>query len=177
MASDPYSGAPNPGAPQNSGGNKKVIVIIVAVIVAVMAVPCLGILAAISIPAFLRYIKSSKAAEAEMVISQMATKVSMHVAEKCEFPPALPPHADIEMCAGGAKCLPAGPIDGFWSDLDLDQPKYFVYSATMVGDQMVLRAQADFDRNSPELHTAESYVSIADCSAEAGPVMTIDEFE
>lgn len=180
MTNDPYGGQPGPGAPQphQPKSSKKPILIIVALVVILGAVPCLGIVAAISIPAFLRYIKVSKSAEAEATLSQMATGVEAYAAENCAFPPGLERHADLEDCAGGAKCLPTGDVPDFWAEAgNLTEPKYFVYSAAVEGDTMRLTAEADFNIASPEIHTQELTITLQDCSTEKSPAIVMNEFE
>lgn len=174
---DPYSGAPQHPVQQPKSNNKPVL-IIVLVVVGLLAVPCIGILAAIAIPAFLRYSKQSKAAEAEMVLARMVTEVETNHLEACAFPPELERHADIAACAGGEKCLSSGEIEPFWTAIpQLQQPTYFVYSASVEGDAMVLRAEADFRIGEP-YHTVTRTVSVVDdCEVQTGPALTTNEFE
>lgn len=173
---DPYSGRPN-AAPQPQKSNKTAMVVILGLAAAFLAIPCFGILAAIAIPAFLRYIKKSKTAEADMVTSKMVTEAEIHYAKNCAFPPELQPHANIADCAAGEKCLPSEDL-GYWSTVgELDQPTYFVYSALREGDAMVIRAEADFNPGEPYHTVQQTLTVVGECQLEAGPPVILNEFE
>jgi hypothetical protein len=180
MASDPYSGAPNPAPENPSGNNKKVILIIALAVLVLGAIPCIGIFAAIAIPAFVQYTRRAKTAEAEVNLMTMANVAQMHVLEKCTLPPELPRHADIAMCANGEKCMPAIDVPPAWVDFRaLQGPTYFVYSATLEGDSvMILRAEADFNTSNPELHTHEMRLTmVGECELEQSEAFVINEFD
>ncbi len=176
MSTDPYSQSPNPAQPQKT--NTKLILLIVGGILVIGGIPCLGIMAAIAIPAFLRYTKASKAAEAGLVLRQMANEAQMHALNSCKFPPELPRHADIEQCSGGAKCMPAAEIPAPWSSVSaLQNPTYFTYSATLENGEMKLRAEADFNAGSSLYHTEEITLTMNECEVEQSEVFVYDEFE
>ncbi len=98
------------------------------------------------------------------------------------FPAELPPHADIASCAGGEKCTPNSSVRPKWEAAGISMPQgptYFVYETERVDDATyVLRARADFDQGG-KVHTQEVRLQKGegDCTLEAAPMMTLNEFE
>ncbi len=140
----------------------------------------IGVGAAIAIPAFLRSIKKSKAAEAEITVAQITSQVAAATmsSKGCTFPAT--PKATGEVPTGGSKLLPTN-VDPGWKTLgaSFDEPRYFAYDARVEDGQFVVRAQADFKAGGP-MHTVEAFVSIDStdgCMANVSPSVTTYEFE
>jgi type IV pilus assembly protein PilA len=86
-----------PGAPhdpeqaKNPRRNKTIVIVVVALAGVGLAIPCIGILAAIAIPAFIQYVKKSKTAEAEANVRQLETGLMAYCSQRGELPPAAGP--------------------------------------------------------------------------------------
>jgi type IV pilus assembly protein PilA len=100
-----------------------------------IVVAIIGILAAVAIPAFMRYIKKSKTTEAKQQVKKMADSAKVYYMEGAgRFPVAadLTPEADCcEDEANDGKCTPDATnweADG-WKQLDfsMDDPHYYRY--------------------------------------------------
>ena len=98
-----------------------------------IVVAIIGILAAVAIPAFMKYIKKSKTTEAKEHLKKMADSAKTYYMEgNGTFPNAAGPSpAQTEPCADGGK---AEPETAFWADSDwkvldfaMDDPHYFSY--------------------------------------------------
>jgi hypothetical protein len=147
----------------------------------------MGVGAAIAIPAFTRYIKQSKVAEAELTLTMAANAVvtADGFSGECTFPPA--PRASSTVPVGGEKVAPIDP-DPAWEafNISLEDPKYWAYDVRVEKgdagiDAYVIRAQADFKAGGP-IHTIEQAVRAdrsADgaCRLEVAPAVTTNEFE
>lgn len=151
-----------------------------------LAVPVCGIFSAIAIPAFLRSVKKSKEAEANVMTTKMATGAQMYWEMNCAFPAALPPTSDLAASCGGAKAVPSVQDTSVPDALGVSfiDPMYFVYSTEIeeFGDtaNYVIRAQADFQCGGPA-HTIEVRITgMKDgdtCTAEIQPAVSMHEFE
>lgn len=141
----------------------------------------MGVGAAIAIPAFLRSIKKSKAAEAELTVAKIANAVAAATmsSKGCAFPAT--PKATGQVPTGGAKLI-AADVDPAWQTLGVsfDEPRYFAYDARVEDGRFVVRAQADFKAGGP-MHTLEASVFIeptdGSCVANVAPSITTHEFE
>lgn len=157
------------------------------IILALIAVPtCVaggGIVAAVAIPAFLRYIKVSKVAEAQAMTRQIAQTAQMHFTEHCEFPTAVARHVDPADCCGGAKCLgEPGAIEAFDGiGVNVSDPTYFAYETRREGNAYRVIATADFTCGGP-MHTVEVVVQgtanpDGSCETEISPARVQNELE
>lgn len=121
-----------------------VIGLLIAAGAGVVGIAVIGILAAIAIPAFLRYIETSKAAEVRPQLMGAAMMVEEHYATHCEFPPLPPaPTGRVEIC-GGEKYTPD--LTG-WEPFFFGVPDalYFVYSVERTGEnEITIFGQAEF---------------------------------
>ena len=159
-----------------------------------------GMGAAVAIPAFIKYIKRSKASEASSILERLERRAQSYYLGSggdgtCEFPPSAgPAPAKRSCCAfndgnGGAKC-PATPK--WWDapgwkalDFQLDEDHYFAYEtinqSTDKQDVFIIRATTDFTCGGPK-HTVEVTLMGKDdgkgnCSIEVRPQITSNEFE
>ena len=150
-----------------------------------IVVAILGILAAVAIPAFLKYIKRSKTSEAAAVTRMIADNAANHFRENCEFPPSIPTHVDIASCCGGEKCVGSGEaVQAFETmGVSVSDPMYFGYETERKpgpNPQYVIRAKSDFNCGGPA-HTVEMTLtgtkSGGSCSVERSPAITLHEYE
>jgi type II secretory pathway pseudopilin PulG len=161
----------------------------------------IGGLAAIAIPAFIKYIKRSKASEAPAILNRLerlALEYYMTPGDdgSCKFPPTANP-----VPAGAPCCEGVGPARGAkwvhppqtwnqegWQALDFQvtDPSYFAYQMVNKSgedgvDRLVLRAFSDFDPGGPrhtvEVHIEGQRLDNGVCRATAAPAITLDEFQ
>jgi len=166
--------------------NNGLIVILVIVFLGLpVLVGCVGILAAIAIPAFLRYTKKSKTTEAQAIVRSMASVAEMTYIEGCTFPEPLPPTFDptAPACCGGHKCMPAGELPRSW-ELNagmLNQPNYFSYAATPgPNDTFVITAMSDFacgDAAHTVTVTVQGSGQAGGCEATVSTPVVTNEFD
>ncbi len=201
-----------------------------------IVVAIIGILAAIAIPAFLRYIKSSKASEAEGIMKKMADGSKSYFTEEQKFSDAAtngdqPWHtpgagataegfpvpyagyvfpggdgfamntalstglgagADTDAPNGGEKQVPftgIEPTDAVLVaamnklNVAFQDPVYFMYSYESLGlssaATATIKARANFDVGSAEVHTVTQNITIAADTQEVvvGPPFTSNEFQ
>ncbi len=161
----PY--APPPGhyaqPPKKKGLGCGVIIAIVAAI----TVPILGILAAIAIPAFTKYVRKSKTSEARVQLAKLYDSMGSYYAEHGRCPEGLTgsagvtPPLSVNCNDGeGGRCLPGAPDYGaeLWNDNDTWQAlgfsikdgHYFHYDVEWTQDesgvcQFVIKAYGDLD--------------------------------
>ncbi len=162
------------GRKKNSGFTLVELMIVVAII---------GILAAVAIPAFSRYVKKSKTAEASGHINKMwagsvayfeadhASEAGAVVQKQFPDPPALAP-LQFDCCAGtGGKCNGNEAIfqtDGSWSaigfaigDPHLFRPDYF---SSGIGTSSVFTAEASADLDCDSQRSLFRRVGLVDSS-------------
>ncbi|MGE0784537.1 MAG: type IV pilin protein [Sandaracinaceae bacterium] len=75
---------PAPPTPESKGkkSNRVLVLVLVVVGLGVLAVPCLGVTAAIAIPAFVHYLARSRIAEAETNLRAMHTAAAAYYAQE-----------------------------------------------------------------------------------------------
>lgn len=168
---------------EKKSGNKILVLVLLLVFGGFAVLFCGGVLAAIAIPAFVRYTSQSKAVEANMVTRQMADYAKMAYAETCTFPGELAPTAVVSECCGGEKCMPIGNVAEIWGANvgALWSPSYFSYTAVSGGpDKLTIVAEADFSCGGPS-HTVTIEVTGGKdgetCNAAASSPVTTNEFE
>ncbi|MGM0557519.1 MAG: type IV pilin protein [Myxococcota bacterium] len=164
---------------RGSGNLVKWLVIIAAV--GGFGLCILGILAAIAIPAFMKYIKRSKASEAQAITSRLADEAVAHYADSCEWPAALPRHTNPETCCGGEKCTADTEALDVWGRAALTAPReptYFAYSTRKLDQQTYeIIAEADFTCGG-NMHTVTIQVeATGECDARTSPTVVTNEFE
>ena len=135
-----------------------------------IVVAIIGILAAVAIPAFIKYIRKSKTTEAAMNISKLyESTVAYYLAEHADingnilgkaFPTAQAVTPALATCcaSAGKKCAP---VQAQWStptwmalNFSVDDPHYYSYLTTntvgtgaAINDRYDVKAQGDLDCN------------------------------
>ena len=107
-----------------------------------------GILAAISIPAFVKYQRKSKASEAYMLVNMLGRGAEAYKAEHGAYPESAPlTPADPQSCCD--KCAPDPQLwaDPTWTGLmfAVDDPHYYAYQFENHGEWAIARAVGDLD--------------------------------
>lgn len=168
---------------KKGNSNKVVIAIVVFVGAMFMLLACAGVLAAIAVPAFMRYANVSKTAEATATTRMMADYVRVAWTSTCKFPEPLPPTFTPSDCCGGEHCVTTGTLPEIWAANAsmLWGPNYFAYTAVPAdGDRYIITASADFTCGGPQHTVTVEVVGTRDgerCDATVKPPMTTNEFE
>ena len=154
-----------------------------------LGVPCLGILSAIAIPAYLRAVRKAKSSEADGLVTMIAEGAKARWAATCQFPPELKPTGSISEISGGSKYTPDAVDAEFTNQVGVafDEPLYFIYTTRLdevsdTGASYVITAKADFQVDlSHSYHTVEQRVvglrGPDGCTAEVTPAVTLHSFE
>jgi hypothetical protein len=144
----------------------------------VFGVPIIGILAAIAIPAFLRYIKQAKVVESTSITRMISNAAVRHYAEHCVFPPSAAPSGEVPQ--GGAKVETDFSGRG-WDELRLvdSEPKYFAYHTENEANEYRIFAVADFTTAGDLQHTLQVNLTgdPKTCEAVVSDDFMINEFE
>ncbi len=131
-----------------------------------IVVAIIGILAAVAIPAFMKYIKKSKTTEAKEHLKKMADSAKTYYMEGAgNFPAAAGPSPAIdEPCNDGGK---AEPEATFWAasgwkalDFAMDDPHYFSYEFASSDTGFTASAYGDLDCD--EEYSTFSLVGVVD---------------
>jgi type II secretory pathway pseudopilin PulG len=124
----PYA-PPPPPAP-----SKTPLALIIGIGVVVAACPCIGVLAAVAIPAFTRYVKRSKTSEATANLSSICSAISTYSQTERtglgRFLPNLPSSAPRQGTPGSQKISdPETWQRGGWREMgfSINSPHYYVY--------------------------------------------------
>lgn len=140
-----------------------------------------GILAAIAIPAFTRYIQQSKAVEAEANLNSMAHAASSYYQRECKFPPSAAPSSKVPTSGDRIASNFKGKGWDELSSTTISNENYFAYETRRKGNSFVVTARADFDPGGP-VH--EATVTIkgnnrdkSNCTAEVGSIEIKNELE
>ena len=144
-----------------------------------LAIPVIGILAAIAIPAFLRFTKQSKSAEAQMITRQLGTVVQSEYMVDCKFPPALAPSYDPATACNGEKAMnDVSSWPPAFQNAMNGGPTYFSYRGQQVDeDTYQIVGQTDFICGD-EMHTVVVDVQVSgDCEVDVSKPRTENEFE
>jgi type IV pilus assembly protein PilA len=125
-----------------------------------IVVAIIGILAAVAIPAFMKYIRRSKTVEATMNVRKMfdssvayfeadhASTTGLPLVKQFPTAPATNPTPALKACCGqaGDKCVPAPTYwnDPTWSALNfsVDDPFYYSYQYNSAGTETSANFQA-----------------------------------
>lgn len=156
---------------------------IIAIVMLGLSIPCCGIFAAISIPAFIQYINRSKAVEAEVEVSFIAMELERSFAEGCELPPSLPATGSVANCCGGGQCAVDPAAKEVWEAAGVrigEGPYYFVYETEYRADSTyAVRAVADFGCDGEPNHTYEVVLepNYGECALDILPGRTYNEFQ
>jgi hypothetical protein len=116
-----------------------------------------GVLASIAIPAFMKYIRRSKTAEATMNVRRMYDGAVAFYAEHHRFPQTTPLTPDRPACAGGSSAKIAPQPEDWsapgWKELGfaIEEPSYYHYEFVSEGEgptaAFTARAVGDLDCN------------------------------
>jgi type IV pilus assembly protein PilA len=109
-----------------------------------------GILAAVAIPAFMKYIKKSKASEASMFLRKLSDGARSFALETGSLPESVGPTPPLgSCCAQGEKCSPEAELwqHPTWQALNfaIDDPHYYSYEFVNHGASYELKAYGDLD--------------------------------
>ncbi|MBL4686506.1 MAG: prepilin-type cleavage/methylation domain-containing protein [Nannocystaceae bacterium] len=147
--------------PPQKSGNGKLIIIVVIAAVCVCGIPALGIVAAIAVPAFTKYMRRAKTSEARVKLATMFDAISAHYMEHGRCPEGetgqagvTPPlsvncnDSEARRCSSAAGMYPAtawtdNPV---WSEIGfkIDGEHFFHYNLrwTQTADSCQFTAQA-----------------------------------
>lgn len=164
-----------------------------------IVVAIIGILAAVAVPAFMKYIKKARSAEARTMIEKLSAGARQYYLDPKipqgqviplppQFPETQPVTPAASCCAAGvSKCVPSAldwNTDG-WDALNfqMDDPHYYRYrfisSGVSVDAEFTARAHGDLDCDGLE-STFETWAAVQvlgnDMSAQAG-ITRIRELE
>ncbi len=166
------------------GGGKLVIIIFGGLGCLVVGLALIGILAALAIPSFVQYMQRAKAAEAIGITSTVADQVSAEYELSCEFPPSLPPTADVDTCCGGELCASDPEAMAVWEEaglFGLSHEAYFSYETEQIDSSTYeIRAEADFScggANHVETIQLTAHGDPPNCRLEQAPRVTTNEFQ
>lgn len=163
---------------EKKNNNGLILIVVVLLIVgAPVALATVGILAAVAIPAYIRYIQKSKATEAEFMVERIADRIQSYHLDNCAFPPVLEPTSELPT---GEKVVPNSPPGAGWDAIgfSIEDPSYFRYRTEQVGTNVTVIADADFRYGGP-VHTVELTLSRPGetCLLDKSPAVTLNELE
>lgn len=116
----------------------------------VIFVAVTGVLAAVAIPAFMKYIKKSKASEAHHFVKKLSDGARILLAEGVKLPASVGPTPPLgACCAQGDKCMPNSEQweHPTWKALQfsVDDPHYYSYEFVNKGNSYEVKAYGDLD--------------------------------
>jgi hypothetical protein len=135
----------------------------------------------VGLPAFEKYVRKSKAIEAESHVQSIAVGAKAHFETDCSFPPAagpLPPLLDCceETCRRTEKQMKARGWQAV--GFDTNQPHRFEYQTLADDDHYVVRARADLDCDGERsLYQVELTGDRDACTATIGELAKEQPFE
>jgi type IV pilus assembly protein PilA len=109
-----------------------------------------GILAAIAIPSFMKYVRRSKTVEATINLRRLSTALTAYVAEHRRLPPSAdwaPGASCCDQPEGKCQPSPASFAGATWSALgfSIEEPHYFQYRITTSKSEVTIEARGDLD--------------------------------
>jgi type IV pilus assembly protein PilA len=116
-------------------------------------VAVVGVLAAVAIPAFMKYMKKSKSSEARGMLMKLRAGVEDHLLANGSLPPPAGPTPPLGACcrAGGDEGTCA-PDAAAWDNptwrafhFSIDDPHRYSYEFAADGDRYLLKAYGDLD--------------------------------
>ena len=114
---------------------------------AMLMAAVVGVLAAIAIPAFQKYVNKSKTAEADQFVKKIYDGARHHHITKGWLPPSVGPSPQAPCCPD--KCQPDPSLwrDPAWIALQfsIDDPHYYSYEFINSGSEFTVRATGDLD--------------------------------
>ena len=172
-----------PRAEQSSSSAIKYIVIGAAVLFG--ALPILGCVAALAIPAFITYMNRAHAEEAQAVTAELADQIVADAEDNCELPPELPATGDPADCCGGDICSYDPRSLEAWDEAGFDLHETegrFVYGTRWREDTDAYEVygKADFGCNDLRNHThiiVIEPVEGEECGFRTLPAYTENEFQ
>ncbi len=112
----------------------------------------IGVLAGVAVPAFLQYMKRSKASEASLNLNRIGKSLKMFYGENAKLPVGDAPLTPAKHCCGqpANKCAPdvaAWHTDKIWSalDMEIDEPTIYQYRYHSDGKTATVEAVGDAD--------------------------------
>lgn len=123
------------------------------VVIALVVSPCgLGVMAAVAIPSFVRYLRAAKQTEAVARLEYLCRRTQAYAAQTGALPPSAPrTPADVPR---GVRVVDA---PGTWTAptwqalaFDLTAPHYYSYEFVSDGTSFAVRAYGDLDGNGVE---------------------------
>lgn len=118
---------------------------------AMVFVAIVGVMAAVAIPSFMKYVKKSKSTEANIELLRLRTGVENYLIEHGELPAAAGPSPPLGSCcaAGDSTCIPdpAHWANPTWQALrfSIDEPNRYSYELATAGGGYTVRAYGDLD--------------------------------
>lgn len=174
------SDAPLPPAPSRAPSSSGTPIVVVVMIVAFVLVFIVGILAAIAIPAFIKYMRRAKAAEAQTNIELIVRGIEARHADRHTLPPSIAatPGATAPGCAARPWPADAPPA---WAELGFAPfgPLHYAYSidAAPDGQTVYVRAVGDLDCDGISGRFERIVATTPDGRTVAGPLIRTDELE
>lgn len=136
-----------PAAPKKK--NRGIVIAIAVVVLALLAVPCVGVLAAIAIPAFIGYVRRAKVAEATSNLRLLAQLEQTYCVDHGNW---LVPAGPVPATPSSAKQLADFASDPAFTQLGFApaDPVYYSYmivrdSSTTGGIEIIARGDLDGD--------------------------------
>jgi hypothetical protein len=155
----------------------------IPLILLALSIPVCGILAAVSIPAFVKYLNEAKVAEGPIVVQSIADQISLGFAATCEMPPSLPPLASVSKCCGGEQCFLDPDAVRVWEEAGMyipPSPTYLVYETEFrANGAYLVRGVADFGCDGEPNHTHEMIMipDFVNCTMTTQPGITRHRFQ
>jgi type IV pilus assembly protein PilA len=151
-----------------------------------IVVAIIGILAAVAIPAFMKYIKKSKTTEARQFVKKIYDGARAYYMDrgvtKGGFAPIAPQFPDdistptpalTACCAAGDKCAPAASLwtDPSWVALQfsVDDPHYYSYNYITTDPETTFTAQAQGDLDCDAEYSLFEMYGTVDPNSSDGP--------
>ncbi|MEO1271538.1 MAG: hypothetical protein AAFX99_25880 [Myxococcota bacterium] len=128
-------------------GKVGLIVALVFGVVVALSLPCIGVVAAIAIPAFVKYIKQTKTSEAGLNLKMMGDGVVAYYQDKGKLPPSAGPTPNM-VPKGTQVSVDADAWDAEgWKAIRfmVHKPVYYQYAMVNDGDTSMLSAKGDLD--------------------------------
>lgn len=174
MSPTPPGFQPPPTRPAASSTPKRnpLLVVLIAIGALVVVFCVCGVLAAIAIPAFINYVKRSKASEAQLQLRMLSRAAQ----DACHRTGAFPPAGPQPLTVGPEKHVGAFASDPGFVELGFvpTEPLYYRYQVTPTADGAVLVAEGDLDGDG--VFSRFELRCYAHCACDPTPTVT-DELE
>jgi type IV pilus assembly protein PilA len=150
-----------------------------------IVVAIIGILAAVAIPAFMKYIKKSKTAEASQFVKKIYDGARRYYMDNPNpgFAPIPPQFPDVAAtatvpalgtcCGNGGKCTPDQTLwaDETWTALQfsVDDPHYYMYTYDSTDVLVNFTARANGDLDCDNTYSTFEMIGVIDATYSDGP--------